>query len=280
MGDTKGGSFDIPGALAEEMLSAPLNPNARSNADVIKPWVNAADVSKRSRGMWIIDFGTMNEQQAALYERPFEYVRTTVQPERTENRRQAYRMKWWIHAEPRPAMKKALSCLNRFIATISVGKHRHFVWLPSRVVPDHQLLVFARDDDYFFGILHSFVHEMWARASGANFGKKKADSDTHRPPRSKLSPFLGPPEKNRRKTRALKPSPMPLAISCKNATHGSTRPTRRQRNCGTEEAHPNQPLQPESHLASGRPPRTGHSRAPRLRLANRHHQSGNPSPTS
>jgi hypothetical protein len=28
------------------------------------------------------------------------------------------------------------------------------------------LLVFARDDDYFLGVLHSRVHEVWARAMG------------------------------------------------------------------------------------------------------------------
>ena len=27
-------------------------------------------------------------------------------------------------------------------------------------------VVFARDDDYFFGVLHSRVHEVWARAHG------------------------------------------------------------------------------------------------------------------
>lgn len=33
-------------------------------------------------------------------------------------------------------------------------------------LPDNQLYVFARDDDYFFGLLHSRAHEVWARALG------------------------------------------------------------------------------------------------------------------
>ncbi len=33
-------------------------------------------------------------------------------------------------------------------------------------MPDHQLIVFARDDDYFFGVLQSSVHELWALRSG------------------------------------------------------------------------------------------------------------------
>ncbi len=30
------------------------------------------------------------------------------------------------------------------------------------VLPDHQLVAVARDDDYFFGVLHSRAHELWA----------------------------------------------------------------------------------------------------------------------
>ena len=36
----------------------------------------------------------------------------------------------------------------------------------ANTLPDHQLIVFARDDDYFFGVLQSRVHEVWARRQG------------------------------------------------------------------------------------------------------------------
>ena len=39
-------------------------------------------------------------------------------------------------------------------------------YLPAGTLPDHQLIVFARDDDYFFGVLHSRPHELWALAQG------------------------------------------------------------------------------------------------------------------
>lgn len=51
MGDTKGGSFDIPNDLARWMLAAPLNPNGRPNSDVVRPWVNGLDVTRRPRRM-------------------------------------------------------------------------------------------------------------------------------------------------------------------------------------------------------------------------------------
>ena len=80
MGDTKGGPFDIPGSLARQMLKSP-NPHNKSNAEVVRPWVNGRDITDRSREMWIIDFNDMPLEQAALYELPFEYVNTHVRPQ-------------------------------------------------------------------------------------------------------------------------------------------------------------------------------------------------------
>ena len=169
MGDTKGGPFDIPGTLAQQMLDSP-NPHGKSNCEVVKPWVNGRDIVERGRGMWIIDFGDMSAEQAALYEAPFEYVSTHVRPTRANNRRALYANNWWWHMEPRPGMRRALDGLKRYIATPTAAKHRLFVWLPSAVLPDHQLIAFALDDDYTFGVLHSKFHEVWALVRGTHLG--------------------------------------------------------------------------------------------------------------
>ncbi len=65
-------------------------------------------------------------------------------------------------------MRAALKGLPRYIATPNVTKHRLFAWLPPEVLADHQLIVFARDDDFTFGVLHSKVHELWARGMGTH----------------------------------------------------------------------------------------------------------------
>ncbi len=189
MGDTKGGSFDIPGDLAREMLSLPANVNGRSNADVAVPWVNGLDLTRRPRDMFIIDFGTdMPEPQAAAYEAPFEYVADHVQPVRAENRRESYRDRWWLHVEPRPAMRAALAPLSRFIGTTRVAKHRTFVWLPSPTLADSRLIVFAREDDYTFGVLHSRAHELWALRLARPLRTART---TRQPRRSRRSPSPG-----------------------------------------------------------------------------------------
>lgn len=169
MGDTKGGAFDIPGDLARAWLKLPSNPNGRSNADVLRPWRNGLDVTRRSRDMWIIDFGDeMSEQAASYFEAPFGYVSKYVQPERAKNRREAYRLRWWRHVEPRPSMWAALARGSRYIATPTVAKHRLFIRLDRGICPDHQLIAIARDDDVTFGILHSRFHEVWSLALGTS----------------------------------------------------------------------------------------------------------------
>ncbi len=162
MGDTKGGSFDIPAPRAQDLFSR-QNPLGRDNADVVRQWCSGWDVTRRPRGMWIIDFGVdMPRREAALYEKPFEYVRRHVLPERRHNRIRSHRERWWLHVRPRAAMRAGIAGLPRYVATARLAKHRLFVWLGSAVLPDAQLIVFPRDDDYFFGVLQSRVHERWA----------------------------------------------------------------------------------------------------------------------
>jgi len=169
MGDTKGGPFDVPPDVAKAMLSAKGNPNGRPNSDVVRPWANGLDITRRPRGFHIVDFGTeMGLEDASLYEVPFEYVNEHVRPIRATNRRKAYRDLWWLHVEPRPAMRRDLKGLPRFVSTPTIAKHRLFVWLDGRTLPDHQIIAFARDDDYFFGVLHSRAHELWSLRTGTS----------------------------------------------------------------------------------------------------------------
>jgi hypothetical protein len=57
MGDTKGGKFDIDRKTALALLSSP-NPGGSPGSDVVLPWINGLDVTRRHRDQWLIDFGT------------------------------------------------------------------------------------------------------------------------------------------------------------------------------------------------------------------------------
>ena len=172
MGDTKGGPFDVRGEQARDWLRAPANPNGRPNSDVLRPWMNGMDVTRRPADKWIVDFGwDMVREEAALYEAPYRHAREHVYPMRQRNRRESYRERWWRHVEPRQGMWRALAGLSRYIATPRVAKHRLFVWLDAGICPDSQLIVIARDDDTTFGIVHSRFHEAWSLRLGTWLGK-------------------------------------------------------------------------------------------------------------
>ena len=169
MGDTKIGAFDITAAQAHAMIAAPLNPNGKPNADVVRPWLNGDDITGRPRRMWIVDFGvSLPEHEAAAYEAPYEYVRQHVKPKRAENKRAVYRERWWLHGESRPAMRAALATLTRYIVTPRVSKYRLFVWRETAVLPDSAVIAIASESDYVLGVLHSRLHEMWALRKGTS----------------------------------------------------------------------------------------------------------------
>jgi len=171
MGVKKDGSFDIPGEIARTWIGAPVNPNGKSNATVLRPYTNGQDMTKkRPSDMWLIDFGEMTEGEAAYFSLPFSHVVREVKPQREGNRRDRRRLRWWQHGETVPGLRAALRPLARYIATPRVSRHRVFVWLHAAVMPDSRIYAFARDDDTAFGVLHSRFHAAWAIAQASRHG--------------------------------------------------------------------------------------------------------------
>ncbi len=187
IGTKKAGDFDIDANTAEEMLASKGNPNGQLNRDVVHKWANGKSLVGREPQRWIIYFADMDITEASQYQVPFEYVREHVYAERQKNNEERARLKWWQHRRPATEMYQATSRLARFIATPRVSKHRLFVWLPPDVLPDDGVYVFARDDDYFFGVLHSKPHELWARRQGTQL--REAESGIRYTPTSTFETF-------------------------------------------------------------------------------------------
>ena len=192
--DVKAGKFDLPFAEAFELLKVP-NPNTRPNSDVVLPWANGRNVTQRAPEIWIIDFGVDTPiEVAAGYEKPFKVVQERVYPERSKVNRKRYRNLWWLHAEPCGQMRRRISPLDRFIATVAVAKHRLFVWMRAPTLPDHQVMAIASDDDFHFGVLHSRVHEHWALQLGTRLETRPRYTPTTC---FETFPFPEPTEKQR-----------------------------------------------------------------------------------
>ena len=173
MGVTPAGPFDISHELAQNWLCSP-NPHGRPTSDLLRPYLNGADLNQRSRGQWTVDATGLSLDQATLYAEPYSYLERNIKPVRATNNRQVYRELWWIYAESRPAMRAAFAGKDRYLATCMVAKHRLFVWLDSVCVPANVVIVFARADDFFFGLLHSRIHEVWSLAQGSQLREKES----------------------------------------------------------------------------------------------------------
>ncbi|MBZ0262419.1 MAG: class I SAM-dependent DNA methyltransferase [Hyphomicrobiales bacterium] len=169
-GPVKVGPFDIEGETAREWLIAPANPNGRGNTDVVFPLLNGSDITQRSSGRWIVNFGEMLVAEAALYELPFEYVKTVIKPLRDENRDQQRREGWWKLGRSGADLRQVSQGKTRIIMSPRVSKHRIFVSVPPQTLPDSAVVAIARDDDTSFGILHSSFHEFWALRMGTFLG--------------------------------------------------------------------------------------------------------------
>ena len=178
-GTIKTGPFEVPGDLARKWLILPTNPTGRKNADVLRPWANGMDLTRRPSGQWVIDFGVgMEEQEAALFEMPFFYLREAIDAENLERastgkaplrgREMRSLAGWWLHQRPRSEMRKALNGLDRYIVSPRVSKHRLFLWVPAATLADSAVIAIARDDDTTFGILHSRFHELWSLRMGTS----------------------------------------------------------------------------------------------------------------
>ncbi len=162
IGTQKNGPFDVSREVAVGWLTSP-NPHGKSNALVVRPWANGLDVTRRPQNRWVVDFGCdMALSEAMLYEAPFSHVERYVKPTRAEVRREFHRKNWWLYGDARPGLRKALMCLQRFVVTPMVAKHRVFAWMPAIQIPENLCVAITRSDDTTFGILHSRFHELWS----------------------------------------------------------------------------------------------------------------------
>jgi hypothetical protein len=181
-------AFEISTDRARRFLAA-RNPNGRPNSDVVRPWVGVTDILHRPRHTWTVDFPSgMDEREAMLYELPFAHVRRCATLAERGRRKS-----WWTHGTPQIEMRIAVAKRERFIATPAVSRHHVFVWFPPETLPDRRLIVFARDDDWFFGVLHSRFHQVWARRVGTQL-REKASGFRHTPTTClETFPFPWPP---------------------------------------------------------------------------------------
>jgi hypothetical protein len=174
IGSCKGGAFDIEQGEAIPLLLTMVNPHGLPNSDVVRPVVNSENLTTERGQRWIVDTRDLPLAAASLYEAPFKIIVQRVKPLRASNRDKWLRENWWRPQRMRAEMRRATLALDRFLVTPTTSKHRTFAWLAHPTLPDHKLVVIARSDDAFFGIVHSRFHEGWSKAIGTQLRERES----------------------------------------------------------------------------------------------------------
>lgn len=145
------------------------------NSGVLFPYLNGQDLNSDPRCMasrWVINFHDWPEDQARIYRECYERVQFFVKPERERNNRKVYRDHWWQYAERRPALRRAISELERVIVIARVSRTAMPMMVPTGPVFNEKIVVFASDDPSMLAVLSSAVHYRWA---GSRCATLKAD---------------------------------------------------------------------------------------------------------
>ncbi|NBB81053.1 MAG: class I SAM-dependent DNA methyltransferase, partial [Verrucomicrobia bacterium] len=167
-----GGPFEIDFSVFSELVQQPMNPNGYRNEHIIRRVLNGSNILKRLPERYVLDFGHgISKQEAALFEKPFHYLRDAYRSYGAKSTRKLkVREEWWLHRRSGAGLREAQARLSRIIVTPRVGKFRIYVWLETSALPDSATFAIARDDDTTFGILHSRFHEIWALRMGTFLG--------------------------------------------------------------------------------------------------------------
>ena len=151
-----------------------VNPHGRPTSDVLRPTLNGTDITKRSRERWVIDFFKMSQEDSCLYEQPFSIVEEKVRPLREKSNREGRKQRWWQQGETGDSMRSELAGKPRFVALAQTGKRILFRWYDTLIYPEQTVILVARSEDIFFGILHSRIHQVWALAQGTQLREKES----------------------------------------------------------------------------------------------------------
>ncbi|GAB3723353.1 Eco57I restriction-modification methylase domain-containing protein [Nocardiopsis nanhaiensis] len=152
------------------------------NREVLFPYLIGKDLNSRpdcSPSRWVINFGTMSEDEARGYPEPFDIVEQDVKPKRAKNSNWQRREIWWQFTRPTPEMYGAISGLERVLVIARVSKTAQPVFVDSGMVMSEQVVVFARSSLDYFALLASTHHYVWAvaRSSSMKGDLRYAPSD-------------------------------------------------------------------------------------------------------
>jgi hypothetical protein len=151
--------------LEPDEAQAFIKKNSR-NKDVLFPYLNGEDLNSgpdQSPSRWVINFFDWPLEKAETYTEPMKIVREKVYPVRAKVNREAHRKYWWHYGDKRPALYRTIAPLKRVLIRPRVSDTHAPVFVPRGWVYSEATVVFIFDEDSYFAVMQSSVHETWVR---------------------------------------------------------------------------------------------------------------------
>ena len=153
------------------------------NAGLIFPYLGGAELHNHpthNPHRYVINFGSMSENEARSYPDLFEVVERRVLPERRLVNRKAYRERWWQFAEKQSALFKAIAGKKRMLMHPFTYSYLAFAFVPTLTIVAGPHYAFALDSMSSFAALQGRTHELWVKffASTIQEGARYVATDT------------------------------------------------------------------------------------------------------
>ena len=152
------------------------------NAEVIMPIINGREMNNepdQAPGRSIINFRDWPLKRAQEYPEPFSIVEEKVKPDRATQKRKRNREVWWVYAEHRPGLTRAIRSLSRCFVAVWVTKHLNFSSQPTHIIFSNSCYVFTTDRWDLFTVVQSTLHEVWARKYSGSLETRLRYSPSH-----------------------------------------------------------------------------------------------------
>ena len=147
----------------------------KRNAERIFPFIGGEELNDNpthSPSRYVINFGEMDEQEARRWPDLMRIVEERVKPARLGSKAASSKGKvtecWWRFGHTAKELYSSTKQLRQILVCAQTSKYRTVTFLPNGMVYDQKLVVFGFETYGPFSVLHSQVHEHWARFFGSS----------------------------------------------------------------------------------------------------------------
>jgi hypothetical protein len=154
------------GFLLSHQEAAAIVARDESCRVVLQPIINGQEVNStptQSAGRVAINFRDWPQEKAQSYSAAFARVEELVKPVRAKDNMKSRREKWWLFGAPATALYTGIASLTSCFASARVTKYLSFSRLAVGGLFADTINVLASDRWDAFAVVHSGVHEAWAR---------------------------------------------------------------------------------------------------------------------